>query len=582
MASTLPELRKELMSYTIKQELIDETNSEKVGIGAYGFVTKAKYCGTPCALKELHLYLLPESGAELRGKSSYIVEKFCAEIKLLSEIRHPNFVHFIGVYFRENSSFPVLVMELMHTSVTECLKQYEGDKLKFPLSTKLFILQDVARALVYLHSQNPPIIHRDLTANNVLLTSDMRAKLADLGVAKILDLNLVKPPDTRCPGTLAYMPPEALKEHPKYSTELDVYSLGVLGFHIFSGKWPHPHGIRKDDNSPLSDTERCRADLIGEGLCLLKTLENCLDINPLSRLTAPNILAIIEGVITDHRLEECNFLEAQYTMTNHAAIMDEMNKHIASLSHKLTYKEGDISRLENTEKVNTSTIERLKCDSKDLKSTVKLLEEKNASQALKLKKLHEVAELQEETIARSLNTVFNEKFSLPCQHCFSLEKESKNMSDCNISLQEKIDILLSETKLKDQEIINKKNELELKDEEIKILNEKIKLLEAKADFTLKRTIDIVSAKELSERNAKLLETIEMLREQLVEKNDRLKIGQDHYRKIIQDLLIPHKVYCSICLSIYVHMHVCVICVCGVSCVCVTVSVSMWLCIYNVF
>ena len=87
---------------------------------------------------------------------------------------------------------------------------------------------------------------------------------------------------------------------------------------------------------------------------------------------------------------------------------------------------------------------------------------------------------------------------------------------------------------------------------------------------------------MSERNAKLLETIEMLREQLVEKNDRLKIGQDHYKKIIQDLLIPHKVYCSICLSIYVHMHVCVICVCGVSCVCVTVSVSMWLCIYNVF
>ena len=426
---------------------------------------------------------MPESEAEFGGNSSNIVRKFCAEIKLLSELRHPNFVHFIGVYFRETSPFPVLVMELMYTSVTECLEQYEGDKLKFPLSTKLFILRDVARALVYLHSQNPPIIHRDLTANNVLLTSDMKAKLADLGVAKIINPNLEKPPDTQCPGTQACMPPEALKAHPTYNTELDVYSLGVLGFHIFSGKWPLRHGSLKDDNSPLSVTERCHADLIGEGLCLVKTLENCLDINPTSRPTASNILVTIEGVITDHKLEECNFLEAQYTMKNHAMIMDEMNKHIASLSHKLTCKEGDVSGLEKIiEKENVSTIERLKCDNMCLKVTVKLLQEKNASQVLKLKKLHEVAELQEETIAHSLSTIFNEKFALPCQHCLTLAKESKNISDCNISLQEKIDILLDENKIKDQEIINKKNELELKKEEIKILNENIKLLEAKEDF----------------------------------------------------------------------------------------------------
>ena len=64
----------------------------------------------------------------------------------------------------------------MHTGVAECLEKYKCDKKKFPLSTKLLILQDVARAVVYLHSQNPPIVHRDLTANNVLLTSNMRAK----------------------------------------------------------------------------------------------------------------------------------------------------------------------------------------------------------------------------------------------------------------------------------------------------------------------------------------------------------------------------------------------------------------------
>ena len=552
MASTLAELKQELIPYMIQQELIDETNSEKIGNGAYGFISKVKYCGTPCAFKELHSYLLPET--ETGDNSSHMVEKFCVEIKLLSEIRHPNFVHFIGVYFRETSSFPVLVMELMHTSVAKCLEQYECDKKKFPLSTKLFILRDVARALVYLHSQNPPIIHRDLTANNVLLTSNMKAKLADLGVAKIIDPNLSKPSGTRCPGTLVYMPPEALKEHPIYGTELDVYSFGVLGFHVFSGKWPLHHGIRKDDNSLLSDAERCHADSIGEWLSLAKTFENCLDGNPTLRLTTSNILVIIDGVITDYKIEECKFLEAQYSMKHNAILLDEMNEQ----SCKLTSQEQDIRKLESIEKENALTIGRLKGVNKDLKSTVKLLEKKNTSLALELEMLHRVATSQEETIAQSLSTVFNQDSGLPCQHCFALEKEKKDLSDYIVSLEEKITILSSEIEIKDREIMYKKKEVELKEEEIKILNEKFQLLEAKVDFKSKRSIDIVSsmsAKELSERNSKLLENIEMLNRQLVEKNDRQKISQDHYKNIIQDLLIPHKVRYIICVCVCVCMRV---------------------------
>ena len=68
-----------------------------------------------------------------------------------------------------------------------------------------------------------------------------------------------------------------------------------------------------------------------------------------------------------------------------------------------------------------------------------------------------------------------------------------------------------------------------------------------------RSIDIVpsmSAKALSERNTKLLENIEMLNEQLVEMNDRQKISQNHYRKIIQDLLVPYKVH-FMCMNVYV-------------------------------
>ena len=283
---------------------------------------------------------------------------------------------------------------------------------------------------------------------------------------------------------------------------------------------------------------------------MAKTFENCLDRDPTLRLTSTTVLAIIEGVITDYKIEECNFLEAQYSMKHNTILLDEMNEHkkiIASQSRKLSCREQDIDKLEKIEKENTLAKERLKGNNKDLESSVKLLEEKNASLALQLEMLRRVAVSQEETIAQSLNTVFNKETGVPslsCQHCFTLEKEKRELSDCIASLQETVSILTNEIKIKDKEIMNNKKEVELKEEEIKLSNEKVKLLEAKVDFKSKRSIDIVSSmstKELSERNTKLLETIENLNKQLVEKNDRQKISQDHYRKIIQELLISHKV-----------------------------------------
>ena len=556
--STLQELKQELTPYMIQQELIDETDSERIGNGAYGVITKAKYCGTPCALKELHSVLLPQykarDEAKPGGNSSQIVEKFGAEIKLLSEIRHPNFVRFIGVYFRKSSPFPVLVMELMHTSLAKCLEKYECDQQKFPLSTKLFILQDVARALVYLHSQKPPIIHRDLTASNVLLTSDMKAKLADLGVAKIIDPDLLKQL-TQCPGNVVYMPPEALDEQPTYGIEIDVYSFGVLGFHIFSGKWPLHHGTLKDGKSRLSDTERCHADLIGEGSCLAKMLENCLNGNPKMRLSATNILAIINGVLTDYKMEECDFLEAQHSIVQ----LEKISQQLASQSDKLTSKEQDIHKLENSESNSALVIEQLKGDNKGLKSTLKLLEEKSTSLAVEVEMLKKFVTLQEEVAADTLNTVFLKESSLPCKQCPTLEKEKKDLSDFIVLLQEKITILSNEMKIKDQEVLNKKMEVELKEQEIKSLNEKVKSLETEADFKSSKNIDTAfttSCKELSEKNTKLLETVEMLNKQLVERNERQKMVQDRYKKVIQDLLVTQKV-CTLLMIVCTCIGVCV-------------------------
>ena len=95
------------------------------------------------------------------------------------------------------------------------------------------ILLDVLYGLLHLHSQTPPIIHRDLTAANILVTCDMKAKIADLGISKILsELNpLLASAQSALPGTLGYMPPEALVEEPQYGTKLDVFSFGVVSLY---------------------------------------------------------------------------------------------------------------------------------------------------------------------------------------------------------------------------------------------------------------------------------------------------------------------------------------------------------------
>ena len=149
-------------------EAVVPQNTE-LGRGAYGKVFTVNHLGLPCAAKEIHSLLL--DGVSLEDKKA-IKDGFIRECYYSSLIRHPNIVQFMGVYYTERSDLPIMVMELMDTSLSSFI---EKNQCKIAVETKLSILHEVSLGLSHLHGRRPAVVHRDLSSNNVLLNSHLVA-----------------------------------------------------------------------------------------------------------------------------------------------------------------------------------------------------------------------------------------------------------------------------------------------------------------------------------------------------------------------------------------------------------------------
>ena len=241
--------------------------SEEIGHGSYGRVIKAKLDGLPCAAKLLHHIFFTSNDPNFAD----FIRRFKQECRILRHLKHPGIVQFLGVLEdprpRSNRR-PILLMELMEQSLTDFL---ESRQRALPYHVQVNITYDITLALDYLHGNG--IQHRDLSSNNILLTAGSRAKLTDFGMSKMVDLNPRMSRNntlTECPGTLAYMPPEALVKGPAYSDKIDVFSTGVLIVQIITRTFPNPTDPhRKVEDSkyggsiliPVTELERHKDDL---------------------------------------------------------------------------------------------------------------------------------------------------------------------------------------------------------------------------------------------------------------------------------------------------------------------------------
>ena len=226
----------------------------------------------------------------------------------MSQLRHPHIVQFLGVAYLPGSPIPVLLMEKLQTSLDNLLETSPN----IPLDVKVHLLTGTAQGVIYLHSRTPPIAHRDLTARNILIDSGMTAKIADLGVARMVNIQpgQLAATMTAGPGNNLYMPPETVQEEgaTRYNTAIDIFSFGVVSLFTLTQTFPKdlkPHNYRDPITRRLvGRTEIERREVyvqqmktsLGETHPLVKLTLDCLEHFAEDQPSAVEVLRRLEEV----------------------------------------------------------------------------------------------------------------------------------------------------------------------------------------------------------------------------------------------------------------------------------------------
>ncbi|KAL9238721.1 hypothetical protein vseg_013105 [Gypsophila vaccaria] len=278
----------------IKKATKSFSQDNVIGEGGFGTVYKGQLRdGTRVAVKRAKKDLF----------SKRAVDEFRSEILAFSKIEHLNLVKFYG--YLDHPAEKIIVVEYVDNgTLFEHLHSNRGFGLQ--LGERLDIAIDVAHAITCLHSYNdPPIIHRDIKASNVLITEKLRAKVADFGLARLVpDGQDVTHISTQIKGTIGYLDPEYMKTY-QLTEKSDVYSFGVLLVELVTGR--HPIEPQK----PVKErfTARWALSKLREGMPVL-AMDPKLQRNPPSVKAVEKILELARectGIIRPSRppMKEC-------------------------------------------------------------------------------------------------------------------------------------------------------------------------------------------------------------------------------------------------------------------------------------
>ncbi|KAH0939407.1 hypothetical protein HID58_006868 [Brassica napus] len=247
----------------------DFDQNNKLGEGGFGSVFKGELSdGTIIAVKQLS------------SKSCQGNREFVNEIGMISGLNHPNLVKLYGCCVEKNEL--LLVYEYMENN-SLALALSGKSSLKLDWATRQKICVGIARGIDFLHQGSMiRMVHRDIKTTNVLLDTDLNAKISDFGLARLHEAEHTHI-STKIAGTIGYMAPEYAL-YGQLTEKADVFSFGVVAMEIVSGK------------SNMKQTEMLEGEFNSkEAEVMIKVGLACTNSSPLSRPTMSEAVQMLEG-----------------------------------------------------------------------------------------------------------------------------------------------------------------------------------------------------------------------------------------------------------------------------------------------
>lgn len=289
-----------LLPFRIAQDELEVVS--KVASGGYGSIFHATYRGRDVAVKQI----LPE-----KARNPAALQSFMDEIRMCAALEHPRIVAFIGVAWSTLVDVAVVIEFMSRGDLSSTLRTVDSPhpsdwfQPSHHLKPKRELALEIAEALVYLHSFERPIVHRDLKARNVLLDAAGDAKLSDFGVSRELSIEDTMTGDV---GTVAWIAPEVLQGR-QYSERADLYSFGVLLVELDTCRHPYDKAALAaagDLAPPVTNTliamRVCAGSLapVVSPQCppgVAALVRRCLSFDPQDRPTAVELHYELRGIL---------------------------------------------------------------------------------------------------------------------------------------------------------------------------------------------------------------------------------------------------------------------------------------------
>eukprot|EP00817_Percolomonadidae_sp_ATCC50343_P001314 CAMPEP_0117419574 /NCGR_PEP_ID=MMETSP0758-20121206/1103_1 /TAXON_ID=63605 /ORGANISM="Percolomonas cosmopolitus, Strain AE-1 (ATCC 50343)" /LENGTH=498 /DNA_ID=CAMNT_0005200709 /DNA_START=482 /DNA_END=1975 /DNA_ORIENTATION=- len=300
---------------------------EHIGHGSFADVYRGQWLGQDVGVKRILLSSLKKNN----------VSNLPSEMQILQSLSHPNVIRYFHGFIKDEHLY--LVTELCDKGDLRSILQDKD--IEITLAQKLDYCLDVAYGLHYLHTKNPPIIHRDLKAANLLVDEHDEVKIADFGMSQIMDIKRTEM--TMC-GTAETCAPEVLSKQ-IYSYKADIFSFGVIMWEIMTRR-PVYKGLNFYSVVHKVVNDNLRPEILKEDYeripeAVLQCMQDCWAKDPSVRPNSGKIIQLLESILQQMSSTKVRDRKPMETTSVKPMVRKPLRSNVSPLTKRAAYQSPD-------------------------------------------------------------------------------------------------------------------------------------------------------------------------------------------------------------------------------------------------